>query len=254
MGIPAAIPLPDAPRGKSRAAGSNPFMDWQPLVDEQSDAIEPALEALGPKIGMGNKKVLHYGTGLFSLCAEYYCNHLHINLVLVLVAAYPSKYLSPEPHLEITAGLRMRVIMGMAKALRITPWTPIEEVAELLRDFTMARKPAYMICMFGRAATADGAKEVDEVLSLPPNPGEDPARHTLSGILKVLSHGTKDDKVKMILDLHRRHFHKSAEELRNVLRRAGVPANTLALVETALALCVDCRRWRAGAPQKSRCP
>ncbi len=49
----------------------------------------------------------------------------------------------------------------------------------------------------------------------------------------------------MILDVHRRHFHKAAEELRNVLLRAGVPLNTLSLIETALALCVDCRRWKA---------
>ena len=47
----------------------------------------------------------------------------------------------------------------------------------------------------------------------------------------------------MILALHRRLHHKRADELRVLLRRAGVPIATLAHVEAALEGCIECRRW-----------
>jgi hypothetical protein len=48
----------------------------------------------------------------------------------------------------------------------------------------------------------------------------------------------------MILSLHRRLYHKPAEQLRTILSKAGVPIRCLALVRDAVELCEVCLRWK----------
>ena len=70
----------------------------------------------------------------------------------------------------------------------------------------------------------------------------------LSQTLQTLVEGTTEDKIRLILTLHRRYFHKPAEELRTILQRLGIPIRSLALVKTAIDHCEVCRRWqRVGA-------
>ena len=66
-------------------------------------------------------------------------------------------------------------------------------------------------------------------------------------ILRTLVEGSTEDKLKLLLGIHRRLYHKPVKEMRQILTRSGVPIRILALVEDAVALCETCKRWqRAG--------
>ena len=60
--------------------------------------------------------------------------------------------------------------------------------------------------------------------------------------MRVLVNGTRDAKVSIILQLHKKNWHKSAEDIKEVLEKAGIPNRTRALVDEAVKLCVECRR------------
>jgi hypothetical protein len=55
--------------------------------------------------------------------------------------------------------------------------------------------------------------------------------------------GTDTAKLRLLLALHKRLYHKPEEELRDLLHRAGLPLRVLAMVGDAVATCVECRRW-----------
>ena len=67
---------------------------------------------------------------------------------------------------------------------------------------------------------------------------------SLSGVLTTLANGSHDDKVKTLLALHRRSYHKPPAELRQMLSRAGVQLRNLTLVQEAYDLCDVCKKWR----------
>ncbi len=64
----------------------------------------------------------------------------------------------------------------------------------------------------------------------------------LPNILQVISEGAMYEKLKMILRLRKQLYHKSADQLRMLLRHAGAPLNGLVYVGDAVKLCVVRKR------------
>ncbi len=60
--------------------------------------------------------------------------------------------------------------------------------------------------------------------------------------MRVLASGTKAAIMKLVLDLHRRNWHKHPDKIKAIFERAGVPTKTAEMVHEACALCGDCRK------------
>ena len=49
--------------------------------------------------------------------------------------------------------------------------------------------------------------------------------------------------IKLILQIHKRNYHKGVNDIKNILQKIGVPLRVLTLVATAIALCTECRQF-----------
>jgi hypothetical protein len=67
---------------------------------------------------------------------------------------------------------------------------------------------------------------------------------SLPAVLKVLVNGDQPEQLRMLLMLHKRLQHKRADELRKILNQSGVPGRVLAMLDDAVSLCDQCRRWQ----------
>ena len=54
---------------------------------------------------------------------------------------------------------------------------------------------------------------------------------TLSGVLKVLNGSDTDAKYKTLLALHRRSYHKNEDDMKDLLKRSGVPLHALSILK-----------------------
>ena len=67
---------------------------------------------------------------------------------------------------------------------------------------------------------------------------------SLPHVLQVLVGEDREAQLRMILTLHKRLHHRKAPELRAILNQSGIPNRVLNMVEDALAMCVECKRWQ----------
>jgi hypothetical protein len=111
-----------------------------------------------------------------------------------------------------------------------TPWPKWPEGNEL-----------FVILLTARQRTAEDTENVSlDIDTVAPN------NLSLPAVLKILVEGTGDQKIRLILDMHRQNYHKPADTLKAVLNKAGVPIRVLALVVIAIALCPECRAHARG--------
>ena len=66
---------------------------------------------------------------------------------------------------------------------------------------------------------------------------------SLPDVLKVLANGTEEQKLRMLTSLHKRLNHPKPAAMRKLLTKSGIPIRVLALVDAAVDLCVQCKRW-----------
>ena len=115
---------------------------------------------------------------------------------------------------------------------------------------TYNKKPDAIIFMHGRDVT-----NADQAAVLPDSPwheiaaaaeavGGNNALASLPKFLEVLQSGNRDEKLDLLLKMHKRLYHKEAEELRKLLSRSGVPLSSLTLVQEAVESCPICANWR----------
>jgi hypothetical protein len=72
-----------------------------------------------------------------------------------------------------------------------------------------------------------------------------PKLKSASSFIQQMITGTQTEKTALILALHRRLYHKPADDLKKLLHRSGVPMSVLSLVEDALKACNVCRMFEA---------
>jgi hypothetical protein len=124
-----------------------------------------------------------------------------------------------------------------------SPWHMTKWVPFNLTKFH--QKPAWLVVLYGKRrddSTLDEA--VASPLDVEADQREgDRANLTLPVVLEVLTSGSNEEKMRVLLQLHKMMYHKSADQMRIILRRSGVPIRTLSLVGDAVKSCPICAKW-----------
>ena len=151
---------------------------------------------------------------------------------------------SPEPMLAFEQAPLMTLFTKLGEQQEnwtMQPWGPSA------RGTKFPKRPAWLVVLYGKNRD-DG----DLANHLNATPLEELAERrdvaeadalSLPTVLRTLVDGTQAEKLKLLLQLHRRFYHKPAGEMKKLLHQAGIPIRVLALVEDAVSLCEHCRRW-----------
>ena len=238
---PAAAPA-DAP-AEQAVVPAEPASRQRPsaVQHEDSEILDVLCKRSAPRMGDGGAVTIQAGDKLRQLQTLVGDPHGY-KILMAFLCRRPSGMPNPEPimsreHIQVMLCL---IKQGeVQKTWHSTGWT------EVNYKIKFKKKPAWFIVVFGRPR--DG-RDDDAIV---PAPNESSAEQRaairdqpdLPGILQCLADGTTDEKIKMILQLHKRFYHKSASQLRALLQKAGVPLRALALVETACDLCTICKAW-----------
>jgi len=131
-----------------------------------------------------------------------------------------------------------------------TKWTVLRWSA-LKDDVRYRKNPLFVLSLFGwpqqggdlqdhlRSTPMEELSEAQDAL-------EEWNDRSLPATLKILATGSREEKIDLLLKLHRRLYHRPPAELRTLLHRAGVPWSILPLVQVACSLCTTCRAWQLG--------
>jgi len=244
------VPLPpEAVRGTAHDDQGR----FDNMDSDSHDFMCDATKDLHARIDIGSHKILHYGNRIYNYCLENFTNPQRMLLLLTVIFHSP-KRLTETHYLHSDVNTRRMVLV---RANPDSQWkrTGRKRLHDLdddtrFRQFKDGQRPKWVICLFARprvdADPPNPLKEMEDLLRL--ETGDDAS---LPGILATLVTGSKDDKVAMLLQLHRRLYHKSPDQMTPVLRRAGVPLATLSLIKVAVGHCEICKRWSRVATQPS---
>ena len=157
----------------------------------------------------------------------------------------PKARTPPEPILSREAApLFLELELKKGEWRLSFPWQPY-------KSCTYAKTPEAIIVIHGRDITP-----ADQAASLPDSPwheiaaaaeavgGNNPLS-SLPKFLESMQSGTRDEKIDLILKMHKRMYHKESEELKKLLHKAGVPLSALSLVQEAVDSCSICANWRS---------
>ncbi len=207
---------------------------------------------LGERMTECQHKLAHVGSPLFEVCVEVFAEPAQVKLQLILLVHKPYKLEQTYEFADPTVAPLRKVIFdykpGADPALwRATTWHEVALLPEPRRTLEFketetVKRPHLLIVLFG--SYQDKAHDQIDLPELLLPDGHE-ADLSLPAILKVLIEGTKEEKIAMLLRLHKRNYHKQEDELRKILRRAGVPLRMLVYVKDAIKLCDICRRWAA---------
>ena len=213
------------------------------LNTEDKTILTNLLKQAAPRTGDGGIVAISKGPRLRLLQDMFGTPH-GIIVKLGIIGRRPAAVPHPEPLLAREAAHKMCVIIQLTEAeiddsvWHVSKWIPCE-----LRQFKGNRaKPPWVIVPYGQ----DRSDSLEDVLAIRPVEQlveRQEAHHDLPAVLKTLAEGTQEEKLKLLLSLHKRFYHKPADALRSLLNRSGVPMRTLSLVADACKLCDICRRW-----------
>ena len=216
------------------------------LTKEDKIILNNLLKQAAPRTGEGGIVAISTGPRLRLLQDMFGTPHGKI-IKLGIIGRRPAAVPHPEPMLSRAEAVVMKLIVCLKEEEDIdkslwheTRWIPFE-----LRQFKGAKaKPPWVIVMYGR----DRTDSIEDVVAISPvdTLAEQPEEaHKLEGVLQCLAEGSTEDKLKLLLSLHKRFYHKPPAALRTLLHRSGVPLRTLSLVDTACEMCHICKRWTA---------
>ena len=254
--------LPFETRGTSSSSTSRPAavediapppgLDLpQPLVPVQARELDKddkititnLLKQAAPRTGDGGIVAISTGPRLRLLQDMFGTPH-GVIVKLGIIGRKPAAVPHPEPMLARSEAEKMLIIIQLTEGdadnstWHITKWIPFE-----LRAFKGSKaKPPWVLVLYGKNRT----DSIEDIIAVNPSDSlveQSDTDHSLTGVLQTLSEGTNDEKLKLLLSLHKRFYHKPPEALRTLLNRSGVPLRTLSLVADACAMCTICRRW-----------
>ena len=218
----------------------------KPLLAEENAVVTEMLAQLGPRIDTGGVKVVQSGPKLRVLNELFGVPHGKIILAAVFAKKPNSRPMS-EPYVSRDiAPFCMEIVRDNPKT---EEWTSFAwNKYEFLK---YARKPAWVVMLYARNST-----DVDLPLELRLTAAEQLAikvaddkqpLHSLPGFLAALVNGDENEKIELILSLHRRLYHKPPAEMKILLQKSGAPLHAIALVTKALepqgGYCSICRNW-----------
>ena len=216
-----------------------------PVLVEEAKALTD-ISRVGHQLGNGGFKTFQHGPKV-KLIQELYGTPSHKTVKLIVLVKKPTRVPVPEP---LCTRENLSHFMLLSQDVQTSDWqshgwSPISELNQV-PAFT--KKPTYCIAIFAVAMqVGDLAQHLG---STPTESIEERAvldltnTSSLSHVLETLHKGSESEKISMLLALHKRLHHRKGEELRQLLSRSGIPIRILSLVDTAVALCADCRKWQ----------
>ncbi len=201
--------------------------------------LEECIEKFSPKwTGNVPYKISAPGKQLYQTSLELYALSYPIILSMAIVLKKPSKLPSRFAECDQDLFKWRRLLVCQDKQWRISNWHITSKLEKRWQEPEFGNKADWAIVLVARERTVD---EMDWLDAAP----EDQSVHkdplNLPAFLDVLIEGSEPEKLKMILKMHKRNYHKSAAEMRKLLQRAGVPLRVLSLVKDAIKLCKECR-------------
>ena len=172
---------------------------------------------------------------------------------LAVISHKPQGPASPEP---MVSRLIVNLSMTIAQDSKNGSWTRGPWGEYKVEQQKYKRRPEWECTLFGHTTKADDLAE--QALATPldtvAEQQELAVQNTtsLSGVLKILCEANDTEKqIQVLLNLHKRLYHRKAEELSTLLTRAGIPSKCLIRVKEAVERCEYCRRWAQVAAKPS---
>ena len=221
-----------------------------PLAARKPVADSPALNDLarvGIQLANGGQRTFQTGPKV-KLLQEMYGTPVGRNIRLVILTRKPGMIPVPEP--LVSRALLSHFLM-LTQDTPTSNWTNHgwREIGELTSSTrALTRKPQWSLLVYAIEST--GGDLAEHMQSTTLETLEERAEldkinsSSLPAVLKVLVEGSQQEQLRMLLTLHKRLYHKRPEELRAILNRSGVPGRVLGMLNDAVALCNECRRWQ----------
>ena len=162
-------------------------------------------------------------------------------VMAALICCKPKATVPPEPLVSRDAApLKLELVLEpKASTWTLYPWQKYSTVI-------YNKAPDWTIIVFGREAsehdmTGNTASPLDTVLAQRQSTAL--GHIALPEFLRTLAEGSEEERLKMILLLHKRLYHKPPDDLRRTLVQAGAPLHSSSLVSKAVAMCDVCNTW-----------
>ena len=225
------VPLPPDPEPVT-------LMKFTPVVEENIKTLNEIRQNYNQRIAAGVTATIQAGKRL-KLLQELFGTPHKIQIVAAVIAKKPKATEPPEPLVSRTVAPKLCEIVVMTEdKWLISKWVPYNTTW-----YNKRKIPQWAIYLYG--------KDRDDSLILQ-NPYEELAQlqqdalqplRTLPKFLEALVNGTAEEKTTLIMGLHKRMYHRGADELRKMLHKSGVPLNILSQIEDIVNSCPTCRAF-----------
>lgn len=238
---PPAVPAPEAPADEPTPPP--PVLEIQKakvVSYDETLAAESIRQHAESRLSDGTEMTIQTGPRLRMLQQQFAISK-NRTILAVKIALRPAARPSPEPLVSRAAApLALELVLQKSKT---TTWT--SEGWKPLEISKYAKKPHMVIIMFGKDSHPE-----DQAAILPDTPWGEMAddqqgEQKLPNVLQALRDGDTESRLKLILALHTRMYHRGVEEMKKLLSKAGAPLFITALVARALEGCEVCRQWQA---------
>ena len=239
-------PEASAAEPKRRGKGKKTLeKDDDTLDDETSNALQDVVKRFGARLSVGAQRVFYNGSILLNTISALFPQ---VPWMVAIITRQHKSVPMCDPHVDTSKVTARKLLVKVSDD---TNWVggKIDNVWD--NDTKFSRAPLWTVVLYGRERDEllDGILAPSEAarLKLGHSSEDDGLDLTLSGVLRIFNGSDTAKKNKVILELHRRSFHKPADEMRTMLKRAGLPARALAMVGEALKGCEVCEKWKQGS-------
>ena len=218
------VPEPPAPLA---------IRDRKPTSVEQTEVLENIAKPIATRLSAGTQQIIQTGPRLRAL-QETFGDPANKHVMVAVFLKKPKSRTGPEPVLSVEQAPDFCEFELKKEKWSTKGW-------QKYKSERYSTKPEFIVLLFGKDKT-------EWLKSLPQSAAEavtepDTRNLTHHSILQTLQSGTKEEKLDLILLLHKRLYHQSSEQLSKLLSRAGCPLSVLPLVKTALEGCPVCSQW-----------
>ena len=189
--------------------------------------LDDMVRRAAPRIGDGGTISIQTGDRL-NLFQEMLGSPAGFVVSLVIVARRPSGIPHPEP---MSSRDSVPMMIFLTKTADDQPHWRVSRWIKTNVTLKFKKKPSWVIVCFGRSR---GDADLHDLITATPLEVAADQREaiaqvpvTFGTVMKTLTEGSSEDKLSLLLRLHKRFYHRPSDQLRALLRRAGVPIRTL---------------------------
>jgi hypothetical protein len=217
----------------------------KPIIQDDERTLNE-IAMTGIQLGNGGQRTFQSGPK-FQIMQEMYGTSSHKRLLLVVLTKKAQYLAVPEPMVSRSL---VTHYLHISQDTSDASW-----VNHGWRDFSnyiqeprlLAAKPTWSLMLFAAEfEVGDLASHLESTVieTIEDRIDMDNINSSsLPDVLKVLANGTEEQKLRMLTSLHKRLNHPKPAAMRKLLTKSGIPIRVLALVDAAVDLCVQCKRW-----------